>query len=193
MTTFVLHGGETSRQSPQNDKFFELFTSLVRKDVVKILMCYWARESKDWERLFERDLQKVRAQTTKQVDALIVKSTQELLDRISEYDVLYVAGGDAEPIEAHIPELSNLKSILEGKVYIGSSMGAFIASKNYCLSFDSQDSTTVHTGLSLIPVNTLCHWDKEPNKETKLGLLESLNDSTPIVTLNECEYTQFYF
>ena len=35
----ILHGGATSTNSPENDKFFEMFTSLVEKNEVKILMC----------------------------------------------------------------------------------------------------------------------------------------------------------
>lgn len=172
MTTFLLHGGKTSKQNFQNEHFFQLFTELANKDKVVVLLCYFAREKEKWESLIERDTNYIKKATTKHVEILIAHSPRDLLQKIDAVDVLYVAGGEAELIEPLYKELTGLSQKLDGKVYAGSSMGAFLASKQYVLSSDSQNSKEVHKGLDLLPIQVLCHWDVETEKERKLNLLK---------------------
>jgi len=192
MTTYVLHGGMTSKDSLDNDLFFRQFTSLVNKASVKVMMCYWARDRKQWEELLRRDQKKIQLHSAKTVHLSIAEDPKDLFHRIAKYDVLYVAGGDAERIEPLYPELSRLKHYLENKVYIGSSMGAFLASASYVLSLDTQDETSVHSGVGLLPVKILCHWDKETRKQMKLDLLRKKDPESPIVPLDECKFVTMY-
>lgn len=73
MTTYLLHGGATSKDLPGNDRFFAQFTELVDKDVVKILLCYWSRKRDEWQKLTTRDITKVQNNTKKQVSFHIVE------------------------------------------------------------------------------------------------------------------------
>lgn len=189
-TTFILHGGATSTDSPDNDKFFSYFTSLVDSQEVKILLCYWARPKVKWQDILDRDKPKVLSLTEKRVVFTLADNPQQLLSEIESHDALYVAGGDAELIEPFYNELTGLKEKLAGKVYLGSSMGAFIISHNYVLSFDSQDSKSVHKGLGILPINSLAHWDQEDHKEEKIALIKQKSD-LPILTLNEGESVSF--
>ncbi|MCB9813180.1 MAG: Type 1 glutamine amidotransferase-like domain-containing protein [Pseudomonadales bacterium] len=189
MTTFLLHGGATSKDLPENDRFFAKFTDLVEKDQVKTLLCYWSRNRDEWQKLIERDSAKIQKNTEKQVTFHVVEDESDLFSKIDKYDVLYVAGGDAELLEPHYESLGELKKKLDGKIYAGSSMGAFLASESYVLSFDSQDSDTKHQGVGLLPIQTLCHWDVEEQKEMKLSLLDS---DKPIIVLNEGEFVEIY-
>jgi hypothetical protein len=43
-TKYLLHGGETSRDAPENELLFKNFTDLVEKDSARILMCYFSKE-----------------------------------------------------------------------------------------------------------------------------------------------------
>lgn len=183
-TTFVLHGGATSIDSPQNDEFFAKFTSLVDKDEVNILMCYFAQEKSKWQDKFKRDEGKVLANSTKKINFYIPQNTQDLRNKINSFDVLYVYGGPSKMIEGMYSDLSWLKEALDGKVYLGTSMGAFMVSTKYVLSFDDQDVKTVHNGLGILPVNTLVHWNQEQSKEEKIQMLQKESD-LPIITLNE--------
>jgi len=189
MIKFVLHGGETSRKSLHNDLFFQQFTELVDKKSVKILMCYFAVQKSEWDELYKRDIKKVKTHTTKKVSFSLPNDLKDLLTKLDSYDVLYVAGGDAEFIEPFLPQLSTLKTKLKNKVYIGSSMGAFIVSKYYVLSRDSQYSNEVHKGLGILPINTLCHWDAENHKQAKIKILKAKAPNLPILTLDECKFT----
>jgi peptidase E len=185
MSTFVLHGGKTSINSQENDIFYRHFSDLIDKQQVKILMCYWARNKSEWNSLFERDKSKVLNQTVKEITFSIAENKADLFTKLITHDVLYVSGGDAKRIEPLLPQLAGLKTLLKDKVYLGSSMGAFIASKNYVLSSDDEDSHSVHQGLGLVPINILCHWNVENNKQEKLKLLIDLTQEYPTITLNE--------
>ncbi len=185
-TTFVLHGGRTSIESEQNNQFFAKFTSLVDKDQVNILMCYFSRDKSEWQGLFDRDTKKVLANTTKKVNFYVPENPADLKEKIGSYDVLFVSGGDAPPIESLYSDLTWLKEKLDGKVYLGSSMGTFAVSTKYVLSFDEQDSKSIRAGIGLLPINTLVHWDKEQNKQEKIAMLQK-DSNLPIITLNEGE------
>jgi peptidase E len=189
-TTYLLHGGETSRDTPDNELFFRHFSDLVEKDTVDILMCYFSKEEGTWDALFNRDKAKIQKLTTKETQLSLAKDPEDLLKKLDYHDVLYVAGGQAELIEPLFSQLSGLKDKLNGKIYIGSSMGAFLASDHYVLSFENQENRHAHRGLGLLPINTLCHWDIEKEKDFKVGLLKQTYSETPILTLNECKFSQ---
>jgi peptidase E len=190
-TTFILHGGETTRDTSDNKLFFKYFTHFVEKDEINILMCYFTKDKKIWDTRLETDREKIESQTTKKVILTLAETPKDLLMKLDSADVLYVAGGDPEPIESYLPQLKDLKDKLKGKVYLGCSMGAFIVSSQYVLSFEKQDISEVHHGLGLLPISTLCHWDIEKKKEEKIKLLKQAAPDSPILTLNECKLTVF--
>lgn len=189
MTTFLLHGGGTSKKLPGNDQFFADFTQLVNKPEVTIVLCYWSRGRDEWQKLIERDQNSILRNTDKNVTFQVAEDTADLFEKLKDADVLYVAGGDAELLEPYYAELGELKTALSGKVFAGSSMGAFLASQQYVLSFDSQDDSTVHNGVGLLPIRMLCHWDVEEKKDFKLNLLKN---SEPTIVLNEGEFVTLY-
>lgn len=189
-TQVILHGGATSKNLPENDKFFAKFTSLVDKEEVKIAMVYFARDRDRWDQVFALDKPRILNQTTKKVIFTLPESPHDLLEMLPVNDAIYIAGGEALNIEPLFPELSKLKNLLDKKVYLGSSMGAFMASKNYVLSSDEQDTTGIHQGIGLLDINVLAHWDVEPSKEQKLSLLQKASN-LPIITLAEGEFKEF--
>jgi len=188
MTTFILHGGQVALKNLSNTEFFEQFTCLTKKPSVQIGACYWARPKEDWTKILQRDKGLIKAQTSKKFSLISLANPAELLEKLSVLDVIYVAGGDSEPIEKLYQQFGNLGPKLKNKVFIGSSMGAFMASKNYVLSFDCQNDTEVHQGLELVPFNILCHWDKETKKSEKVQLLTEIDSKTQILKLEETEW-----
>jgi peptidase E len=184
VTTYILHGGKTSIDNEQNEKFFGQIAELVNKPEVTVLLCYFARQREKWSALIEKNSQSIKNNTQKKVTFLVAENPKDLLSKIDQADALYVAGGEAELIEPFYQELLGLKEKLRDKVYAGSSMGAFMAAQSYILSADAQEANTIHEGLGLLPIKALCHWDLEPEKEKKLQLLSSNND-LPILVLNE--------
>jgi len=82
-------------------------------------------------------------------------------------------------------QLNFLKEALHNKVFIGSSMGSFLASRHYVLSLSDQDEDIVFEGLGLVPYNVLCHWNVETNKNTKIAMLKEKNPQSPILLIEE--------
>ena len=191
MTTFILHGGQAGKQNAQNDAFFGQLTKLVNKDSVTILLCYFSRAHDEWDSLIERNGDTIQKNSDKKVTFLVAQDPEDLLQKIDASDVLYVAGGDAEKIEPFYKDLVSLKTKLDGKVYAGSSMGMFFVTEQYVLSFGDKKARTIHKGIGLLPIQGLCHWDVEKDKERKLKLLSESSDS-PILVLNEFEYVVLY-
>ena len=127
-TTFVLHGGKTSIDSPKNDEFFRQSTELVEKDKAHITLCYWARPKDQWDTLAARDQSRISKQSSKQVTFSISHDVKDLYTQLEQADVLYVAGGEAELIEPYLPKLSQLKEKLQGKVYLSTSPNKYALS-----------------------------------------------------------------
>lgn len=190
-TTFVLHGGATKKESIDNDQFFKLFTSLGSLQEVKILICYLARKKDEWKVLLRRDEPKIRKFSNKKIKLSVVEDVEDLYAKLKNSDVLYVAGGEPKYLEPYYPKLKDLQSALKDKVYLGSSMGAFMVSKNYILSSLVHGEKVVHQGLGILPINTLCHWNIEKKKEKKIKLLKKADSQTPILLLDEGKFSIF--
>jgi len=88
MTTYILHGGRTKKDSIDNKLFFKQFTSLVPKDNVKILLCYWAREKETWNELFENDKLKILKQSTKNTEISMASTLESLARQLKEADCI---------------------------------------------------------------------------------------------------------
>jgi len=188
MTTYVLHGGKSSIDTEKNRLFFQQFTSLVPKNSVHILLCYWPREKGEWQKKFKYDTAQIMKQTTKETQIDMVSSPEDLFQKIASADVLYFSGGEEENLRPYMSKLTGLKELLEGKVYIGSSMGAFFPSKHYVLSLTRQNTDVVYDGLGYIPCNVLCHWNIEKEKERKMHLLKNRDSQSKILCLDEEEF-----
>lgn len=192
-TTFVLHGGMTSIDSVDNDLFFRQITETVEKNEVSTLLCYWARPKDEWDELFASDTAKITRLTSKRISYTMAMDVDDLYLKLATADILYVRGGEPELIEPFLPQLSELKNKLNGKVYLGSSMGAFIVSKHFVLSIRKQDDSTVHQGLGILPISTLCHWNVEKKKQFKIDILQKEDPTLPIVLLDEQKCVKFVY
>lgn len=192
-TTYILHGGNTSIKSESNQNFFKEFENCVAKQEVSVLISLWSREKSSWSDLFVKYKEKISQSAEKNFYFDIANDPQDFANKIKNFDIFYVIGGDADNIEPLYSQLPDFKSQLEGKVYIGGSMGAFMVCTNYVLSFDQQDYLTVHKGLGILQLNLLCHWDIEKRKELKIEMLKKEAPDLPILTLGEGEYVKFVY
>lgn len=187
MTTFILHGGATSKDNKQNDYFFSCFSKFVSKSKVKILLCYFSREKSEQDKIIERDKPKIIKNSSKRLSFQIAKDAKDLLEKIEDCDVLYVAGGRPELLEPYYEQLEDLKEKLQDKVYIGSSMGAYMVSERYLTMQDDK----VHKGMGLLPIQTICHWDQKKDREKKLALLKD-NSDVMVLVLDEYQTVEVY-
>lgn len=193
MTTYLLHGGATSKLSLENDMFFREFSLSVDRPSAKILCCYWALDEHSWNEKFLVDKSKIESLADKPVTIDMVTNPEELENQIRRCDVFYVAGGYINNIESYYNHLINLKIQLSGKVYIGSSVGSFLVSQYFVTSFESEIEFKALSGLGFLPTNILCHWNIEEHKEHKIDLLKATSPEFPILSLNEGQFIRIIY
>lgn len=193
MTTYILHGGVSSDDSIDNEKYFMRCSEAVSKDEVKILMCNWARPKERWEEIYKRDGGRLKNFSKKKVEVDLLTSKLEFEDKFSEYDLLYINAGWGKFVIPFYDDLKQITESFEGKVIVGTSVGAFLISSHFVASLDDegQDMKKVHKGFGLLPINVLCHWDIETMKEQKLEALKKESD-LPILTLEEHQSVVIY-
>ena len=189
-TKYLLHGGNTSIKTKSNSRFFKEMVDVPGKKHVKLLLCLWAVEKKFWDVKLESYKKKIIENTDKNVEVEVVEDIDDFNSKIDQFDVFYVVGGDAKLIEPYYHKFTNLEKQLEGKIYAGGSMGAFMVCSHYVLSFDYQDNQNVHKGMGLLDINLLCHWDIEKRRELKINLLKNISPDLPILTLDEGEFVR---
>lgn len=191
MIRYLLHGGNYKPTNDRNNAFFRDISVQCESPHPHILLCYWATEVQTWQSRAKKDSTRINSLSPKKHTFDVVLTPADLHTKLATADALYVSGGEAPPIEHHLPHLGFLRESLQGKVYAGSSMGAFIASNHYVLSNEDQP-TDLRSGLSLITWNILCHWDTDTRRSSSLATLKNADPNIPILTLRECEYVSLY-
>lgn len=188
MTTYILHGGNTSKDSPGNDAFFRQFTDSVTQKQVNILICYWASTKDTWEEKYQEDKKSLGLQSRKHFNTQIATDPDDFKQKIATSQVVYFRGGTLHP-QPYFSKLTQLKEILDGKVYIGCSMGAYLVATNHMVSSRISDVLEVKEGLGLLPLSIVCHWDiKNMKRKQRLNMLKEHSPNLPILTINEGEF-----
>lgn len=191
MTSYILHGGATSKASPHNDDFFKQFTAGIEKDPVSILLCYWSRPKDQWEKLKQRDCDHVLKHGNKDATLDITESATDFPKKAQVADVIYFTGGTYETLYQEAKKIKDTQKLFQNKLVIGSSAGAFLLCSFSLNSFDTQPTDYNH-GLKLLPISLLCHWDIEDKKQQKINTLKKVSPTLPILTLDETKYIRIF-
>lgn len=154
MTKFILHGGATTVENDLNKSFFKKVVEDAPRDGT-VLLVYFAREEKNWKKLQEQDEKSLREAAGNKSLRFSVATEEKFADQIDQSDVIYMRGGSTEKLIASIEKLQDFSARIQGKVVVGSSAGAYILSKFYYSNTDK----TVHEGLAILPIFTICHYD----------------------------------
>lgn len=191
MTTFILHGGQSSQECVNNDRFWSQCTATINKSTVTIALIYWARPEHKKITAEARDKANIIKQAgSKQVHFIVPNNAEEIERQLDQIDVIYFSGGDFEPLEKYSDDVQKLKNLINNKVFLGSSIGSFIVCEYFMSSFEDQDRGVLK-GWGSLAMSVLCHWDKEDKAEYKLKSLQKAAPNLPILTLNETEFVQF--
>ena len=180
MTKYVLHGGETSRQSPDNKKFFSEITSSL-SDGATILCVYFAREKERWPKALEQDKIHFSSAAQQKVFKFVLADdkTYTLKDQIKHADAIYLRGGDTEMLKRALSEVENLSELWQGKVVAASSAGVYVLSTYYYTN--SKDD--IHKGFGILPIKTFCHYAEE--KSDKLEKLKKFGEDLKVYAIPE--------
>ncbi|NQV00489.1 MAG: Type 1 glutamine amidotransferase-like domain-containing protein [Parcubacteria group bacterium] len=162
MTKFILHGGETSRKTEDNKKFFFEMTA-DKENPVKVLCIYFARPKDDWGRLFQQDRASFsEVAPTRQIKFERANNKPEIFNsQVKKADVIYMRGGTTEILLDTLKTIGNFSDLIKNKVISGSSAGACVLSKYYCTG--SKD-TPITEGLGILNIKTIVHYDSSNEK-----------------------------
>ena len=170
MTKYILHGGNTSTQSEDNNKFF----SEIIKDLsspVNLLIVYFSREEEEWPKLLKQDKEVINSIANgKQIDFVLAdKDTQKFAQQVKDADAVYMRGGETSMLIKALAKVDNLKELFENKVVAGSSAGAYVLSKYYMSSRGEMGE-----GLGILPIKTFAHY--EESRKDELNKLKAFGD-----------------
>lgn len=180
MTKYILHGGETSRQSLDNRKFFSEGANGL-SDGATILCVYFAREKEKWPKMFEQDKLNFSsvAQTKSFNFVLANDESHVLIDQIKEADVIYIRGGDTEMLKEALSKVGDLHDLWKDKIISASSAGVYVLSKYYY----SNSRDGIYKGFGILPIKTFCHYKEE--KSDKLERLKKYGEDLKVYAIPE--------
>ena len=188
MTKYLLHGGVDKNKK---DQYFELNADYFHEGVkglthAKILAVYFARKESDAEidAMFANDKHCFQDHSPQvQMEfAKASKNPDEFRKQLAWAGVVYVIGGDSKLLLDQIKLTPDFKSLIHGKVYMGSSAGANIAAK-YFFSGTYQE---LIEGLGLVPIKVIPHWDvSQAEAEEKL---KSTGEDLPIYKIPKYKF-----
>ena len=108
-------------------------------------------ESRDFKlELLKEDLMKLGFKSVKFVDLRHFDSSDEVYKVLSQYDVIYVAGGSTPELRIDMKNCGFdeiIYKLLDEKVYIGESAGAYVVGP----SIEVHEESDYHIGLDVLP------------------------------------------
>lgn len=183
MPKYILHGGRTRKDAPSNTQFFdELCNGLTKEHT--ILVVPFAQPESRWKPDFQQiDCPRFERHTSAKLQ---LASLEKFKEQVNNADVIYIKGG---PTLNLLNTFKSIKGILrllsQEKIYAATSAGANVL----CKSFYSIDNAGAFDGLGIIPLKVLVHAD-DPVYSEKLPRLKQYNNTdTPVLMLNETEFT----
>ena len=184
MTKYILHGGYTRIKNKFNEKFFKEILLDFKKST-HVLLVLFARPDSEWSALEKREKDHL---AKSRPDLKLVFETAndktDILERQIKYaDVIYILGGENEPLQKQLRRVNYLKSLLKGKVVVGSSAGAYAFSKYYY----SHEDKGIFEGLGILPIKVLAHYT--PRLGKKLEELKAHKENLKTYALEETKHT----
>lgn len=180
MTKYILHGGETSRQSPDNKKFFSEITSSLSDSATILCVCF-ASEKEKWPEKFEKDKLHFSSTTQQKKFKFVLANdkTNTLIEQIKQADAIYLRGGNTEMLKEILGKIKNLSELWQGKIVAASSAGVYVLSKYYYTN--SKDD--IYEGFGVLPIKTFCHYAEE--KSDKLDRLKKFGEDLKVYPIPE--------
>lgn len=156
MTTYILHGGETKKESINNDKFFKRMTISVR-DQANILLVYFARKESLSKEKFKIDKENFnKASKNNKFNFILASSDLDVFSKqVKSADVIYMHGNKTNLLLQSLSKVRNLDDLWKNKIIGGSSAGANVLSRFY-YNF-SEDK--IEEGLGILSYKVFVHSD----------------------------------
>ena len=185
MTKYILHGGYTRENNPDNDGFFREMTSGFGKNV-KILLNYFARPESELESILAEDKHKFIKNSENGNLEFEVAVPEKLSEQLERTDLMYMRGGQTDLLINKLSLTDNLKKQFANKTIAGSSAGAYALSKYY----SGNDTKKVSDGLGILNLKIYCHYEKY-DKDV-ISQLQSYKENLPLLALPNYKWQIFF-
>jgi peptidase E len=181
-TKYILHGGESSRRTVDNDRFFKEIVDSTDSKNIKILCVYFARPEHRWQESFYEDKLAFEQQKSEKSLDIQIASREDFKEQIAASNVVFINGGFKGFLKEALEELGNFKELIQNKVIVGISAGANILSKYYY----SQGAEDIKEGAGVLPIKVFCHYLDGNVQE--LIKLERYKENLPVYKIEEEKY-----
>jgi len=178
-TKFILHGGASSRKTPDNEKFYSEIVNSADKDTVNILCVYFARPEHRWDESFYEDKYSFENVDTNKTLKIQMAAYEDFRDQLTNYDVIFINGGFKGHLKETIESVGNFREFIKGKTVVGISAGANILATYYF----SQAIDGIIEGTAILPIKVFCHFDE--NLSSELKKLETYKEHLPLYKIPE--------
>lgn len=128
------------------------------------------------------------------------KTEQDIAETLSKNDLIYVSGGNTfyllqELIKSKADKLIS-EQIENGKLYIGTSAGSIILSKNIEYIEQVDDKTKApelkdYSGLGIINFYPLPHYGNEPFTEIIENIYKEYHEKIPLIPISNTQVIEF--
>jgi len=171
MTKYILHGGETSRKTEDNRRFFQEMVG--NKDSIHVLCVYYSQPEESRAYFYEQDQQRFAwACPNKTINLTIADIENDLFTaQISKHDVIYLKGWLTIRLLQKLQTVEWFAELIQGKVVSGSSAGACVLSTYY---FTGNHDSVITKWLWILPIKVFVHYDL--SKESQAKELEKYGD-----------------
>lgn len=189
MTKYILVGGYLHKAEDRGKAFVEELVKGFEDKTVKILDCMFARPRDSWEVKMVED-HELFFKYIKDFE-LILALPEKFTEQVKEADVIFLRGGETRPLMEALSKDTQWLKHLGGKTVAGTSAGAEVISKYYCVV----KTMRVGDGFNLIPIKFIPHWKSDyegmvdwDGAEQKL---KDYKEELPILKLHEGEFKVF--
>lgn len=159
MTKYILHGGESRKNSAHNRNFFKEMTKGIKAP--RILIVCFSRPKISWSQYFEWEKERFR-HIKKKITFILADDDPKVFARqVKAADALDIKGGEDKLLCGKMKKIKNLEKLFQGKIIAGSSAGANFLAKYY----HTRSRRRIEKGLGVLPIKIFVHYTKKWEKE----------------------------
>lgn len=187
MTKYILHGGETGIPNKHNEAFYQEWVKDFKNDFTPtILLVYFSRLDDELAKLEKQDKERFAKYTNnRSVNFVVANPDMSIFqDQVKKAGVVYVRGGSTEKLmNTLLPIKDKLLSMLEKKVYAGSSAGVMVLS-----NFTRSANSDWKKGFGLLPINAFVHYSEELRADLELFKKNHPDNQNELLLIPETEF-----
>jgi hypothetical protein len=180
MTKYILHGGETRKNSIHNKNYFKEMVKGIKAP--KVLIVCFSKPKKNWSKDFAWEKEKF-LHIKKKIEFILADDNPKVFAKqVKIADALDIKGGSNKLTCERMKKMKNLEKLFQRKIIAGSSAGANFLSKYYY----TRGERRIEKGLGILPMKVFVHYSKAWEKEFER--LKNYKEDLEVYKIPETKY-----